>query len=261
MTDWSGALMSAFQQHLEIGGSSGSAGPHRKIDRPANDIRGRDSGTSSPNPVVPGVRDASLPGARAALRTTATPTHSRMVPSQAEQEDKQEQTLAGPGTSGTTGTAKNEQVPAPQNDIFEERAAIIEDGAGVPRRWAEGFARLDIAGRPPDFTEKAWRQLIEDGGRFLDRWASEAARLGWTALDVFGVHPAAPSTNYDAIGLVPLIRGGDVVAIGLDRATIRTHGRTLLTYLRRPQPGVIAVWELVDTSTARHGATEEVGNA
>ena len=144
--------------------------------------------------------------------------------------------------------------------VFEERAAIIEYGAGVPRSWAESFARLDIAEHRPDFSEKAWRELIEDGGRFLDRWANDAARLGWTALDVFGVHPAAPSTTYDAIGLVPLIRGGDVVAIGSDRATIRTQGGTLLTYLRRPQPGAIAVWELVDTRSARHRATEEVGN-
>ena len=147
------------------------------------------------------------------------------------------------------------------NDLFEERAAIAEDGAGAPRNWAESFARLDIAERPPDFTGKAWRQLIEDGGRFLDRWANEAARLGWSALDVFGVHPVAPSATYAAIGLVPLIRGGDVVAIRSDHATVRTPGGTLLTYLRRPQPGAIAVWKLVDTRTATHGATEEVENA
>jgi hypothetical protein len=31
--------------------------------------------------------------------------------------------------------------------------------------------------------------LIDDGGKFLDRWGVEAARLGWSALDVFGAHP------------------------------------------------------------------------
>jgi hypothetical protein len=82
----------------------------------------------------------------------------------------------------------------------------------------------------------------------------EAARLRWSTLDVFGVHPVA-------IGLVPLIRGGDVVAIGSDRATIRMQGGTLLTYLRRPQPGAVAVWDLVDTRTASHRVTEEVRNA
>jgi hypothetical protein len=184
-----------------------------------------------------------------------------MVPGQGRQEDTQEQSIAGPGTCGTTGTAKNEQLRAPQNDAFEERAAIIEYDAEVPRGWAESFARLNIADQPSGFSYDAWCQLIDDGGQFLDRWGMKAARLGWSALDVFGVHPAAPSTTYDAIGLVPFIRGGDVVAIGSDRATIRTQGGTLLTYLRRPQPGPIAVWELIDTSTASHCVTEEVRNA
>jgi hypothetical protein len=179
-----------------------------------------------------------------------------MVPGRAPQEDKQQQSIVAPGTSHTIGTTENEYVRASSNDLFEERAAIAEDGAGVPRNWAESFARLDIAERPPDFTGKAWRQLIEDGGRFLDCWASEAARLGWSALDVFGVYPAAPSTTYDAIGLVPLIRGGDVVTIRSDNATVRTREGTLLTYLRRPQLGAIAVWKLVDTKTAGQQATE-----
>jgi hypothetical protein len=125
----------------------------------------------------------------------------------------------------------------------------------VPRSWAESFARLNIADQPAGFRHEAWCQLIDDGGQFLDRWGMEAARLGWSALDVFGVRPAAPSTTFDAIGLVPLIRGGDVVAIGSDRATIRMQGGTLLTYLCRPQPGAVAAWELVDTSTVSHRAT------
>src|SRR5262249_43560065 len=35
------------------------------------------------------------------------------------------------------------------SDRHEERAAIIEYSAGVPREWAEGFAWLD-PGRPPE---------------------------------------------------------------------------------------------------------------
>lgn len=261
MTDWPGALARAFQQHLEIGGSSGSAGSRRKITKLSNGFQGREPGTSSPNAVVPVVPETNPPDAHVVPRTTATTADSGMVPGRAPQEDKQQQSIVAPGTSPTIGTTENEYVRASSNDLFEERAAIAEDGAGVPRNWAESFARLDIAERPPDFTGKAWRQLIEDGGRFLDRWASEAARLGWSALDVFGVHPAAPSTTYAAIGLVPLIRGGDVVTIRSDRATVRTQGGTLLTYLRRPQPGAIAVWKLVDTRTATHRHTEEVRNA
>ena len=260
MTDWPGALARAFQQHL-AGGSGGSAGSHRGFDRPSRGIGSRDPGTSSPNPLVPVVPETNPPAAHAVLRTTATTAHSRMVSGQGRQEDTKEQSFAEPRTPGTAGTTKIEQLRAPQNDAFEESAAIIEYNAGVRRSWAESFARLNIADQPPGFRHQAWCQLIDDSGRFLDCWSMEAARLGWSVLDVFGVHPAAPSTTFNAIGLVPLIRGGDVVAIGSDRATIRTQGGTLLTYLHRPQPGAVAVWELVDTSTASHRVKDEVRDA
>src|ERR1700730_10678089 len=54
---------------------------------------------------------------------------------------------------------------------------------------------------------------------------------GWSALDVFGVHPAAPSTTYD-----PLIRGGDVVAIGRIEQQFEHKEKHYGTDLR-PQPG------------------------
>jgi hypothetical protein len=82
-----------------------------------------------------------------------------------------------------------------------------------------------------------WRWI-----RFLDRWAAEAIRLGWTAEDVFGVHPAAPGARYDCAGLVPLIGGGEVVSIAADRATIRMPTGGELVYLRRPRPGAVALW-------------------
>jgi hypothetical protein len=127
---------------------------------------------------------------------------------------------------------------------FEERAALVEYGAGVPRDWAEGFARLDRSAPPPGFSPKRWQQVVNDGGLFLDRWAAAAARLGWSAEDVFGVHPTAPGARYDCMGLVPLIGGGTVVSITTDRATIRQASGATLVYLRRPRLGAIALWKL-----------------
>jgi hypothetical protein len=126
----------------------------------------------------------------------------------------------------------------------EERAAIIEHDGGAPREWAEGFARLDCSTPPPGFSPRSWEQLINDGGRFMDRWATEAARLGWTAEDVFGVHPSASGARVDAMGLVPLIGGGEVVSISGDRASIRMPGGSTLTYLRRARPKAVALWDL-----------------
>ena len=74
------------------------------------------------------------------------------------------------------------------------------------------------AGRCEDAV-RLGRQHIR--GLFLDRWGSEAAVLGWRTEDVFGIHPAAPSARYDAMGLVPLIGGGEVTVIDGIHPTIR----------------------------------------
>jgi hypothetical protein len=128
---------------------------------------------------------------------------------------------------------------------FDERAAIVEYDGGAPREWAEGFARLDPARPLPGFTLAHWLQLIDDGGRFLDRWAHTAVELGWSAEDVFGLNPAAPAVRQDSKGLVALIGGGEVVDIRVDRATIKMQSGNCLTYyLRRPTAGAVVVWKL-----------------
>jgi hypothetical protein len=129
-------------------------------------------------------------------------------------------------------------------DEVAERAALIEYGVGVPREWAEGFARLDLGNPPAGFNDARWRLLLDDGGRFLDGWAGEAARLGWQTTDVFGIHPLAPSARFDAMGLVPVINGGEVVAITERSATIQSPGGSKLVYMRRPSSAGVCLWEL-----------------
>jgi hypothetical protein len=89
--------------------------------------------------------------------------------------------------------------------------------------------------------------VLDDGGRLLDTgWAQKAAALGWSALDVFGVHPLAPNARFDAMGLVLLILGGDVIDIKTDRAMIRNPAGNCLTYyLRRDTAQAVALWDLV----------------
>ena len=132
------------------------------------------------------------------------------------------------------------------DDDLEERAALVEYGAGVPREWAEGFARLDCAKPPQGYPLPRWHQIINDGGLFLDRWAHQAAAFGWTALDVFGVNPAAPLVRYDGMGLVPLIQGCRVISIAADSAQIKTRNGHTQTYSRRPRLDAVALWQLRD---------------
>src|SRR4051794_5577658 len=73
---------------------------------------------------------------------------------------------------------------APVVDDQEERAALVADGAEAPQAWAEGFAGLRAMPPPAGFWPERWQRIIDASGVFLDRWAGEAIRCGWSDLDV-----------------------------------------------------------------------------
>jgi hypothetical protein len=144
-------------------------------------------------------------------------------------------------------SAPSEQPVDERSNRHEERAAIIEYGAGVPREWAEGFARLD-PGRPPDDVPgKRWLQFVHDCGMFLDGgWAARAAALGWGPLDLFGCDRERPFARVDHLGLLWLLKGGTVVELHRDQAVIRIADGARQTYRRRPVEfgRVVLAWEL-----------------
>jgi hypothetical protein len=83
--------------------------------------------------------------------------------------------------------------------LREERAAIVQYDANVPREWAEGFAKLSAMLPPANVSEERWQQFIDDCGHFMDKWAGLAAQLGWKPADLFGVArpmPAATSSRH-----------------------------------------------------------------
>jgi hypothetical protein len=112
-----------------------------------------------------------------------------------------------------------------------------------PREWSEGLIRLSTANSSHGFTLDRWRQLIDDGHAFLEQWGQQAARLGWQDTDLFGVHPTAPSARFDAMGLVPLMAGRNIIAMTTDTALLGTR-KSPLTY-RRGSVGAVCLWELI----------------
>jgi hypothetical protein len=88
--------------------------------------------------------------------------------------------------------------------------------------------------------------VIDDAGRFLDAWAAQAAALGWRTLDVFGVHGTKPAERFDAAGLVWLLRGAEVVAIGETTAKLKTTSGAVQSYTRHDpeHPEAVALWRL-----------------
>jgi hypothetical protein len=96
---------------------------------------------------------------------------------------------------------------------------------------------------------EAWRQLLLDAETFFQRWSAPAL-IGWSDVELLGVHPGAPAARYDAMGLLLLIKGGEVIELHGQRATIRTQGGSLLVYRKHGYEGATLPWRLIDTDIA-----------
>ena len=120
-------------------------------------------------------------------------------------------------------------------DIFQRRGATYSE---PPQ---PGFIRIDrlfraleaLEIRCPEQVElRRWQQAVDDGWRFLSSWGEQAAALGWSDHDLFALHPVAPDSRYDTMGLVWLLRGRPVVALTASTATILLRSGSTLTYRR-----------------------------
>ncbi|MGH6811098.1 MAG: hypothetical protein ACREDM_01715 [Methylocella sp.] len=129
----------------------------------------------------------------------------------------------------------------------EERAAIIEYDACVPREWAEALARLDPNRPPGDVPLKRWRRFIDDCGIFLDDgWEARAIAIGWGPRDLFGCDRERPFARVEHAGLVWLLGGDKLADLRRDSAVIDRANGARQTYRRRPfEVGrVVLAWEL-----------------
>jgi hypothetical protein len=84
-----------------------------------------------------------------------------------------------------------------------------------------------------------WIQMVADTDGILSKWGRAACDLGWTALDLFGVHPVAPGCRYDIMGLVMLLGSGTVFALTERTAAFRRPSGSTLTYRRKPMSGAV----------------------
>jgi hypothetical protein len=128
----------------------------------------------------------------------------------------------------------------------EERAAIAEYEAGIPRGWAEGFARLDPDRTPADVPPRRWQRFVDDVGLFLDGpFCAVAAALGWGPFDLFGCDRDRPFAGIDQAGLLWLLNGAKLVILAEDAATIETRTGVRQFFRRKPSdPGRVLAWEL-----------------
>ncbi|GLS18757.1 hypothetical protein GCM10007874_17740 [Labrys miyagiensis] len=107
--------------------------------------------------------------------------------------------------------------------------------------YADAFATLEATNPTDD--DHRWQQAKADARAFLDRWADEALLLGWSDLELFGLHPTHPLVRHDVMGLVWLLRGRSVVGIDAHHATLSTGG----SFYRGHWPATVTRGEVAKT--------------
>jgi hypothetical protein len=83
----------------------------------------------------------------------------------------------------------------------------------VPERYLDSWARFQLQ-CPGGVTEQAWRQAIDDAGRFLDQWGKLADSFGWSPGDLFDL------PRDGAMGLAWWLKGRTVSALGPEHAGV-----------------------------------------
>jgi hypothetical protein len=88
----------------------------------------------------------------------------------------------------------------------------------------------------------------------LAAWGEQAAALGWTARDLFGLAPVPaqphPSyrrlSRYDQTGLLWLLQGRPVVALTAETAAIQSPTGATTTYRKANKPALGPVGDSLD---------------
>lgn len=123
--------------------------------------------------------------------------------------------------------------PAPKPKTHLPATPLTEAGA-----WREALARLDAETPPHGFTPERWRQLLDDARWLADRHGGNAAALGWTASDLFGLDPALNGWG----GLADRLQGARNVT--LCAAIARWQGNDLQGWLwRKTLKPIQAIWD------------------
>jgi hypothetical protein len=214
------------------------------------------AGRPSPNANVrsddkPDVADAQVDAKAAkfakagAEREVSLATLATLEPSHAQNETKSFGSAlakaAKPANPSAAGVEADEW-----GATQEEHAAIIEYDGGIPRAWAEGFARLHPNRRPGDVPLRRWQTFVDDCGRFLDHgWVKKAVALGWGPHDLFGCDRDRPFARIDCAGLLWLLNGDKLVELTERMATIETRTGARQTWRRKSSlHGRALAWEI-----------------
>ena len=115
-----------------------------------------------------------------------------------------------------------------QGDCTHETPATPETpskhdtGAESSNQFRDHAARLCTMPCPSIYSAQRWQQIQADAKRFAHLWGSQVSALGWNPDDVFAIPD----------GLIPLIEGGDILAVCEKTAVVRATNRKQFNTIR-----------------------------
>ena len=117
---------------------------------------------------------------------------------------------------------------------------VVSDLPPTVASWRDQIERLSEHASPCRYlAPPKWKGMRENALAFLDQHGAEAHRLGWTAPELFGVHPTSGTLRVDCCGVL-MLGSGTAQAIQADRVTFaQTSG---YRFLKGQAPGV-PIWE------------------
>jgi hypothetical protein len=119
---------------------------------------------------------------------------------------------------GLTGENPHPREPSkpskPSFEGFEGDPNSPSSGGDIDFEQPYYHALVALRSECPELVEsKRWQQAIGDAHSFLDQWNAQAQAFGWTARELFEVHPTAPLSRLDHMGLIWLLRGRPVIVL------------------------------------------------
>jgi hypothetical protein len=209
MMDWATILERAFENEAKARGDSGDAGDRARKLRITNDNPGTEPVTTfSPALVTTGTYAGGVTIVTSDFADRGDGAQQQIPPLPKGHCDN--------GTSVTTVPTSSWHLE--ENPI--ERLRAIEPPDGFPK----------------------WNQVVTDAGHFCRSFLNQARSLGWTDTDLFGIHPRAPVARFDAMGLVFLIRGGDVLSLDCKNARLKTVGGSSLLFRKPRSLEAMPIW-------------------
>ena len=123
------------------------------------------------------------------------------------------------------------------------------------------LAKFTLRSKCPERVESdRWQQAILDANSFLAQWGAQAHALGWTARELFGLHPVPerPAANYsrlsryDETGLIWLLQGKPVIGLTESEAAIRGHSGATVVYRKHNKPAFGPLGDYLDDMGGSH---------